>query len=446
MITAILLMGGSGARFQSSIPKQFHHLSGKKIYLHTLETFLKSELFQEIILVCPKEWEGMVKEEAPFPIVKVVAGGSTRQESSYLGLLSCASNTQIVLIHDAVRPFVSLEVLQKNVESAKKHKAVDTCIPSADTIVHSEDGQSISSIPNRAHYLRGQTPQTFSYPLILSAHQEALKKGLMNISDDCRLVLEMGQKVHIVEGSDENIKITTELDLFLAEQIYRIKKTSFPSHSSSLRGKVYAVIGGTGGIGQEICNLIGEEGARALSLSRTSPVYPMDLRDKKSIKQVFEKIHQDYGPIDGLINAAGLLKVKSFNLLHWEEIQELLEVNFLGQLFACKTAVIKEGGHILNLASSSFYKGRKDYGVYSSSKAAIVNFTQALAEERRDLKINVMIPQRTNTSMRRNNFPEERGQLLEPKEVALKAIEILKSQEITGSIVEVRMGLCPSSQ
>ncbi|HSW72434.1 MAG TPA: 2-C-methyl-D-erythritol 4-phosphate cytidylyltransferase [Chlamydiales bacterium] len=432
MNAAILLMGGIGSRFQSTTPKQFHFLSGKKIYLHTLETILNSQLFQEVILVCPKDWEERVKNETSHLQVLVVTGGATRQESSYLGLLHC-KNAEIVLIHDAVRPFVSLEILQENIAAAKKYQAVDTCIPSADTIVHSERGDTITAIPNRAHYLRGQTPQTFSYPLILAAHKEAIKKGITNASDDCRLVMEMGHKVHIVLGSDENIKITTELDLFIAEQIFRLKKTPLPNLTASLQGKIYAVIGGTGGIGQEICSHLLKEGAQAIPLSRSTPL-PLDLRNKESIRKAFEKI----GPVDGLINAAGLLKVKPFQMLHLEEIQELIEVNLLGLLYACNIAKIKEGGHIINMASSSFFKGRRDYGVYSGAKAAIVNFTQALAEERMDLRVNVLVPQRTDTPMRRNNFPKETGELLDPKVVAQKTIDLLKSQEITGSIIEIK--------
>lgn len=432
MSAAILLMGGVGSRFQSTTPKQFHFLSGKKIYLHTLETILNSKLFQEVVLVCPKDWVEIVKTETSHLQVRVVTGGSTRQESSYLGLLHC-KNASLVLIHDAVRPFVSLEILQENIAAAMKYHAVDTCIPSADTIVHSERGDAITVIPNRAQYLRGQTPQTFSYPLILKAHVEAIKKGITNASDDCRLVMEMGHRVHIVQGSDENIKITTELDLFLAEQIFRLKKTSLPWQIASLKGKTYAVIGGRGGIGKEICKLLEKEGAHAIPLSRSTPL-PLDLRDKESIRKAFEKI----GRIDGLVNAAGLLKVKPFQKLHLEEIQELIEINLLGLLYACNCAKIKEGGHIINLASSSFFKGRKDYGVYSGAKAAIVNFTQALAEERKDLRVNVLVPQRTDTPMRRSNFPNETGHLLHPEVVALKAIDLLKSQEITGSIVEVK--------
>ena len=109
-IKAIILMGGTGLRFGSELPKQFHRLAGKKVYLYTLEAFLKTQLFEEIILVCPSSWIAQTKEDiAHFHSVpiSIIEGGSSRQESSFKGLQACNSSTNIVVIHDAVRPFVS---------------------------------------------------------------------------------------------------------------------------------------------------------------------------------------------------------------------------------------------------------------------------------------------------------------------------------------------------
>lgn len=210
-------MAGIGSRLGSPIPKQFHLLGSKKIYLHTLETFLTSNLFQQIILVCHPDWINEVKSEIPQdPKIVITTGGPTRQSSSLLGLQACLA-TDFVMIHDAVRPFVSHEILERNIAAVQNHRAVDTCIPSADTIVHSENGHLISSIPPRKEYLRGQTPQTFAYSLILEAHQ---KTKTTQSTDDCSLVLELGHPVAIVPGSEDNIKITTELDIQLGHSIY----------------------------------------------------------------------------------------------------------------------------------------------------------------------------------------------------------------------------------
>lgn len=213
-IGAILLLGGEGARFGSAIPKQFHWLEGKRIYEHALKTLANSCLFDEILLVCHKDWIDL-------PYEGVVSGGKTRQESSYLGLKAFKKRPDIVLIHDGVRPFVTETILRNNVQGAIEWGAVDTCIPSADTIVHAPDGEFIDSIPKRKEFLRGQTPQTFRMDWILEAHQKALEDGIENATDDCQLILRLGRKVYVVPGDEQNIKITSEIDLFIANQIIK---------------------------------------------------------------------------------------------------------------------------------------------------------------------------------------------------------------------------------
>ncbi len=220
--TALILMGGEGKRLGGSFPKQFHALDTLKVYQHTLEAFKRSALFQEIILVCHPDWVEMVQDETSlFPEVKVIVGGKTRQASSWEGLRACHPNCQYVMIHDAVRPFVSQEILQNNAEAVLKYGAVDTVIPLADTVVMTNDGSTIDSIPSRDQLRRGQTPQTFSFPLICEAHELTSQT---NATDDCSLVMDLRISVYLVDGSDENIKITTEWDLLVAEHFLRSQK------------------------------------------------------------------------------------------------------------------------------------------------------------------------------------------------------------------------------
>jgi len=438
----IILMGGSGSRFGSSTPKQFHRISGKKIYLHTLERFLASGFFEQVILVCHPDWIMEVQKETELyhQNIAVVPGGKTRQESSYLGLLACTGQTEIVVIHDAVRPFVSQDILRQNIQGAKTWGAVDTCIPSSDTIVHSQDGNSITKIPNRSEYFRGQTPQSFSYSLILQAHKRAISQGQQNNSDDCSLVAACGHKVGIVTGDESNIKITSELDLFLAEQLFRLALAApLPGRSHSLQGKRFAITGATGGIGLALTALLEKEGASVIPIARTAIPFNADLTSFEATKTLFDKIYDTYGKIDGLINSIGFFKLKKLADLSPEEIQQIISTNLTSLIYSCKCAQIKEGGQIVNIASSAYSRGRKDYLLYSSAKAAVVNFTQGLAEERLDLKINCIVPQRTNTSLRQNNFPDEDpASLLDPSEVAHAIADVLKQDQLTGSIIEVR--------
>ncbi len=217
-VGAILLMGGEGIRFGKNLPKQFHLLGGKPLYRYALETFLETEFFDEIILVCHSDWIANTAKENS-QRVRVVPGDATRQESSRAGLKAFSCPPRLVLIHDAVRPFVTKKILEDNLNAALACGAANTCIPSADTLVFAPGGELLASIPKREDFRRGQTPQTFRFDWIVEAHERARKEGLMNASDDCRLVLEAGHPVAVVAGSEENFKITSAFDLILAEAV-----------------------------------------------------------------------------------------------------------------------------------------------------------------------------------------------------------------------------------
>lgn len=437
-IALILAMGGKGIRFGANIPKQLHYLAGKKIYLHTLEAFLKTNFFDEIILVCHKDTiEEIQNDVKAWPSIKIVEGGETRQLSVYNGLKNTSAD--IVVIHDAVRPFVTEDIIIRNLEAVLKYNAVNTTIKVTDTIAIVEHGK-ITSIPNRDNCIRGQTPQTFSRKLILQAHELALKNNLFNSSDDCNLIIKAGFDVYTVEGSEENIKITNQLDVFLAEQIiYARCQKSLENKPQSLEKKTFVVIGATGGIGKAICSQLEIEKAIVIPISRTTSPFSVDIKNYEQLKNTLQNIYEKYGKLDGLINSAGFLLAKPLAYMEKEEIDHTIDVNLKGLIYACKHAKIKNNGHIINIASSSFNRGRKETGVYSSTKAAVVNFTQALAEEFSHLKINVITPQRTNTPMRLKNFPnEDVKELLSPEKIAQTVINLLKDQNTTGSIIEVR--------
>ena len=393
---------------------------------------MHSGLFDEIVLSSPPDWIEFIRKHLPstsIPI-QIIAGGSTRQESSYLGLQ--AFQPKVVVIHDAVRPFVSRKILADNVKAALQMGAVDTCIPSADTLVFAPEGDQIHSIPNRSHYLRGQTPQSFLHSLILDAHQKTIRT---NASDDCQLILDLKHPIAIAAGDEFNMKITSELDLALAEQIFRLRCQEIRKPiRTSLEGQRIAVIGGLGGIGAAIAEKLTEFGAIAIPLSRaTTP--SLDLRKPLLIKKTFQKL----GPLDGLINCAGALFTSPLEKLSLTKIQESIDVNLTGLILCCKLAQLKSGAHVINIASSAFSRGRKEMSVYSSAKAGVVNFTQGWTEERPDLRIHTVIPQRTNTAMRRKNFPGEENQtLLSPEEVAESVLDLLFEKELTGLLVEVR--------
>ncbi len=442
-IRAILLMGGTGERFGSSRPKQFHRLVGKKVYLHTLERFLESSLFAEIILVVPRDWLKEVEADLhsyPGAAVKVVEGGETRQESSFLGISSCPPTTEIVVIHDAVRPFVAKQILQENIAKATAFGAADTCIPSADTLVFAPEGDFIEDVPVRAHYLRGQTPQSFRYQLIVDAHRNAKDRSFEGVSDDCRLVREFGAPIAVVQGDESNIKITTPLDLLLAEQLLR-KATVLPPMTPrrDLRGAKIAITGGTGGIGSAVAALLEKEGAIPLLLARSAPRYRADFLDVSSVISQFRTIQEQEGPLDALVNCIGLLQKSPLHEQTDESIDAQIDLNLRSVILACKYAYLKENAQIVNVASSSYSQGRGEIAVYAAAKAAVVNFTQGFAQERPDLIVNAVAPQRTDTSMRRSHFPDEDPMLLlTAEEVAQEIVDLLRLGQKFESVVEIR--------
>ena len=328
-ISLLLLMGGKGKRFSDSTPKQFQYLSGKKLYLHTLDFFYNLKIFKKIILPCCKEYISEVKKETKhYEDLFIIEGGSTRQTSTYNSLKFLKKDKiEYVMIHDIVRPFVSEKIILENIENVKKYKAVDTCISSYDTLVEKDSLDFIKNIPDRKKILRGQTPQTFNFELIYNAHKKAIKNRFFDSTDDCQLVIN-DTKIRIIEGDELNIKITTKLDLYLAEQILRLKHDKISTGNNSLKNKIYAVIGANGGIGTQIVNELKNEGSAVLEISRNS-FYKTDITNYQNVKKTFEDIFLKYGKIDGIINAAGILIVKPFLSFNNDEIDSIIKTNRL---------------------------------------------------------------------------------------------------------------------
>ncbi|MBU3179790.1 2-C-methyl-D-erythritol 4-phosphate cytidylyltransferase [Clostridium psychrophilum] len=232
MNIAIILAGGKGTRMgMVDQPKQFIDIYGKPIVVHTIEAFDIHEQIDAIAVVCLKEWHEDIKIwTRKFELNKIkwiVDGGATRQESVLSGLKAIekdVSPDDIVVIHEAARPLISHRIISDNIEGAKEYGAVDTVIKASDTIIKSLDDKTISSIPVRKELYIGQTPQSFVYSTIYNAHKNVANSELQDSTDDCRLILNCGQKVHLVNGDKLNIKITTLEDLLLLKSIIKMSK------------------------------------------------------------------------------------------------------------------------------------------------------------------------------------------------------------------------------
>lgn len=224
--TAIVLAAGQGKRMHSKIQKQFLEIGGKPILYYSMECFQKSPLIQDIILVTGEDMisycQSEIVEKYGFTkVCKVTAGGKERYDSVYAGLL-CCQDTDYVYIHDGARPFVTEEMIQRGYEAVKRTNACVMGMPSKDTVKLADPSGYIKETPDRKIVWNIQTPQIFSYDLIRGAHESIRKKDMSNVTDDAMVVeQETGTKILLVEGSYQNIKITTPEDLAVAEAFLR---------------------------------------------------------------------------------------------------------------------------------------------------------------------------------------------------------------------------------
>lgn len=231
MNIAVILAGGSGTRMGSDIPKQFIDIYGKPMIIHTIESFDVNSNIDKIVIACKEEWQEdlkiWIRKFGLNKVKYIVSGGATRQESVYNSIRALdgvCTGDDILVIHDAARPLISQRIINENIEGAKEYGAVDTVIPSADTIVRSLDGKTINNVPVRSELYLGQTPQSFKYDLIKSAHEASIENSTSDATDDCQLILGINKNVHLVNGDKLNFKITTFEDLLLLKSVIKISK------------------------------------------------------------------------------------------------------------------------------------------------------------------------------------------------------------------------------
>lgn len=220
-VSVVIAASGMGKRMNSNINKQYLLLKERPILAYTIEKFDNNEYIDEVIIVAREEEKEYcareVVEKYGFrKVANIVGGGTERQDSVYKGLLSVNDSCSVVLIHDGVRPFLRDEDIMNSIDGAIKYNACVIGVPVKDTIKIVDDNKDIIDTPERRCLWAVQTPQSFSYELILKAYKEAEDKKIF-ATDDSILVERLGYKVKMIEGLYSNIKITTPEDLILAE-------------------------------------------------------------------------------------------------------------------------------------------------------------------------------------------------------------------------------------
>ncbi len=220
MVTAVFPAAGQGKRMQAGKNKVLLELLGKPILVHTLERFSASQQVDFLVVIVAEEEvaqiEQMLSEVTGLKPYVVVAGGSERQYSIANGLAAMPAETEIVLVHDAARPLVSLSVIENVIAAARAEGSAIAAVPEKNTIKVVDEEGFVKETPNRAVLWAVQTPQGFRKEILLEAYQRAGKDGFLG-TDDASLVERMGCPVQVVASSYRNIKVTTPEDLLIAE-------------------------------------------------------------------------------------------------------------------------------------------------------------------------------------------------------------------------------------
>ena len=232
MIYAQIMAGGIGKRMGNTpLPKQFLKLGDKPIIIHTVEKFILNDKFDLILISTPEEYieftqDTLNKCNIKDDRIRAIAGGPERNDTlenaiKYIENTNGLKNDDAIVVHDAVRPFITKKIIDENIKALRKFKSVDTVVPAYDTIVFG-DGNEVSRIPIRDEMFIGQTPQSFNIKTFQESFKKLSEEDKKTLSDSVKIVLLSGEKIGMVEGSHSNIKITTPYDLDIANAIIKV--------------------------------------------------------------------------------------------------------------------------------------------------------------------------------------------------------------------------------
>jgi ribitol-5-phosphate 2-dehydrogenase (NADP+) / D-ribitol-5-phosphate cytidylyltransferase len=394
MISAVILANGKGERFGSTIPKQFVSLNGKPVIQYSIDVLEK--FCDEIIIV----------SDVPYKMYKTVKGGSTRTESARNGFQECKGKH--ILIHDAVRPYISTKVVANVVDLLKKGElVVDTAIPVVDGYLEKTD-RGIVPMDKQGRYL-SQTPEGFDAEVL----KLAFARADHSYQDEVSMVWDtLGVRPTIVDGNYLNDKITFEQDLGDAEGVLKFRQEAITTQA---RDKHTLILGGTGGIGSACAKKMKDSVAYGSQDVDLSKEFFIDLRRYEAI-----------------IHSAGTFGEKE------------MEVNFNSCVRLVELAEEQNWeGNIVFLSSTAATFGRSAYPIYSASKAALNAYIEARHEElaSKGIYINAIAPARTNTELQRKLNPTVKPEeMIDPDYVADYVIRYTDTKA-HGHIIYLRRGL-----
>ena len=230
MVYAAVLAGGSGLRMGGSLPKQFLEVAGRPIIIRSIQAFIESGSVDKIFVAVSADFydytSELITKHLGDSSVTVVVGGKNRNETllNVLRSIDDISDDDIILTHDAVRPFINKRIIDENISAAREYGACNTVVSAVDTILRSTDGKFIESVPVRSEIFHAQTPQSFGVKKLLSLYEKLSDDEMETFTDSCSVFLAAGERVFLVTGDRNNIKLTYPEDMERAENIIRCKE------------------------------------------------------------------------------------------------------------------------------------------------------------------------------------------------------------------------------
>jgi 2-C-methyl-D-erythritol 4-phosphate cytidylyltransferase len=449
---AVVLAGGVGARVGLEIPKQLIKIAGHTILEHTVARLDAHPMVDEVIVMMARGHldavHAIIRGRGFTKVSQVLEGAETRNGTTERALAAVGDDDTLVLLHDAVRPLVSPRIVTECFEALERYDAVDVAIPSADTIIEVDDANTIAAIPPRARLRRGQTPQAFRAGTLRRAYAAAADDPAFTATDDCSVVLRYSPDVPIwvVAGEERNMKVTEPIDVYLADKLFQLSTETLPGrdpagYRAALEGRTLVVLGGSYGIGADMADFAREHGATVFGFSRSTT--GTHVQSREDLRAAIDTVLAKTDRIDMVVNTAGILPREELAATSDETIWSATEVNYVAPIMIAQEFfphLCRTRGSLLFFTSSSYTRGRSGYSLYSSAKAAVVNLTQALADEwsGAGVRVNCLNPERTRTPMRERAFGEEpEGTLLDSAFVARAALDTLLADQ-TGHVVDLR--------
>lgn len=427
-VSAVVPAAGASTRVGLPQLKQFWPLDRLPLVSWTIRTLLESYPFLEIVVAFPPDSSSEDKRvisQIDEQRVRIVEGGSSRHHSIYR-CLEKLNDCDIVVVHDAVRPFVEKKDLINVIEAAAVHGAAGCVNNLVDTVLEPDDKGFLKRVLMRSDYVASVTPQAFQYDVLAKGYQFADREELEKGTECLNLALMAGSKVKLVSGSPNLWKVTYKKDLLAAEGIFKERE------------RKYAIVtGGSRGIGWEVAKLLSLRGVNVAILDRDSETLfqkaaavkalPLtcDVSIEEEVEKAFDRVTREWGRLDIVVNNAGIAERMPLYECSTDRWRRIMGTNLDGAFYVMRNALqimkLQGKGVIVNILSSALKGGRVGEGVYAASKAGLLALTQTAALEARPFGVDVfgVAPQRTNTLLRRELYPgEDPSSLMDPMDVA----------------------------